>query len=107
MTMSLGPTASKQELAPVHDFAGKLTQPGALERLRRYVRREAELRRRLAGGQPIPDLLERLEDVPISLNLDLTTACNFRCDHCVDLEILNTGTRYDHEKLKASLGLLA
>ena len=41
---------------------------------------------------------------PISINLDLTTACNYACDHCVDLDILNTGIRFDHDKLLASTG---
>ena len=44
---------------------------------------------------------------PISINLDLTTACNYACDHCVDLDILNTGIRFDHDKLLSSLELMA
>ncbi len=99
-------TERREELAAVHDFAGKLLQPSLFPRLRQYVLTQAELRRRLETGQSIEDLLAELDAAPVSLNLDLTTACNYRCDHCVDLEILNTGIRYDHEKLKDSLRLL-
>jgi MoaA/NifB/PqqE/SkfB family radical SAM enzyme len=60
-----------------------------------------------AAGNRSYDMMRELDDVPISINLDLTTACNYACDHCVDFEILNTGARYDHEKLLASLELLA
>ena len=27
---------------------------------------------------------------PLSINLDLTTACNYACDHCIDWDILNS-----------------
>jgi wyosine [tRNA(Phe)-imidazoG37] synthetase (radical SAM superfamily) len=44
---------------------------------------------------------------PLSINLDLTTACNYACDHCVDMEILNTGIKFDHAKLLSSLETMA
>ncbi len=100
--------AQNQELSHVHDFASKLLQPSVLPRLQTYVRAQAEIRRRLERGEPLDDaVLNGLDDVPVSVNLDLTTACNYRCDHCVDLEILNTGIRYDHDRLKEGLALLA
>jgi MoaA/NifB/PqqE/SkfB family radical SAM enzyme len=98
---------TREQLAPVHDFAAKLLQPSVLPRLKQYVRWQSEIRRRINANQPIQDILDRVDDVPVSVNLDLTTACNYKCDHCVDLEILNTGIRYDHDKLKESLRLLA
>ena len=98
---------SRTELAAMHDFAAKLRQPSLLARLQGYVRWQARVRAAQAAGQPIADLMRELDDVPISINLDLTTACNYACDHCVDFEILNTGARYDHEKLLSSLELLA
>jgi MoaA/NifB/PqqE/SkfB family radical SAM enzyme len=106
-------TAQNQETTHIHDFASKLLQPSILPRLKEYVRVQAEIRRRAArdGGDPaaadFTDLFARLDDVPVSVNLDLTTACNYKCDHCVDLDILNTGIRYDHDKLKDSLARLA
>jgi len=98
---------SRTELAAMHDFAAKLRQPSLLARLQGYVRWQARVRAAQAAGQPVADLMRELDDVPISINLDLTTACNYACDHCVDFEILNTGARYDHEKLLSSLELLA
>ncbi len=93
--------------AAMHDFAAKLRQPSLIGRLKAYVMWRAELRRAEAEGRTIPEVLASLDDVPISINLDLTTACNYACDHCVDMEILNTGQRYDHDKLLASLESLA
>lgn len=98
--------AKQQELAPIHDFAAKLCQPELLGRLVRYARWQVEQRRRLAEGVPVAEI-PALDEVPVSINLDLTTSCNFRCDHCVDMDILNTGERYDHELLLASLRHLA
>ncbi len=98
---------AKLELADIHDFASKLTQPDALEALKQYVRWQVARRHALDAGTlgdveaPVPDF------APISINLDLTTACNFACDHCVDMDILNTGRRYDHEKLIDSLRVMA
>ncbi len=99
--------ASRTELAAMHDFAAKLCQPSLIERLRGYVRWQAEVRAARLAGRPVVELMGRLRDVPISINLDLTTACNYACDHCVDFDILNTGVRYDHDKLLDSLDQLA
>lgn len=87
-------------LAPIHDFAAKLRQPSLIGRLKEYVLWQAALRRGSASDDPgrlPPDY------APISINLDLTTACNYACDHCVDFDILNSPIRYDFENLKSSL----
>jgi wyosine [tRNA(Phe)-imidazoG37] synthetase (radical SAM superfamily) len=98
------PRARQVELSPIHDFAAKLCQPSVIDHLREYVRWSAAWRREQAAGATLDALLERAPDhAPLSINLDVTTACNYRCDHCVDMEILNTGVRYDHDKLKDSL----
>ncbi len=95
------------ELSSIHDFATKLTQPGAKEALEHYVRWQVDQRTRLGAGELDAESAKAPDFAPISINLDLTTACNFACDHCVDLDILNTGIRYDHEKLMSSLKLMA
>ena len=51
-----------------------------------------------ATGRPDP---EPPALAPISINLDLTTACNYRCDHCIDWDILNTKHRHDEETLRS------
>ena len=39
----------------------------------------------------------------MSINLDLTTACNYRCDHCIDWEILNSKVRHADETLRRQM----
>lgn len=101
-------TKDKQtELSPIHDFAGKLLQPETFGRLKDYVRWQVEWRKAQAEGKTLDSLLDVAVDAaPVSINLDLTTACNYACDHCVDMDILNTGIRYDEDKLKDSLARL-
>jgi len=99
------------ELSAIHDFAGKLHQPGVLARLKEYVRWHSDLRRHEAGEELSPEALDRLAKVPdyapVSINLDLTTSCNFACGHCVDMAILNTGIKFENESLFDSLTLMA
>jgi wyosine [tRNA(Phe)-imidazoG37] synthetase (radical SAM superfamily) len=96
------------ELSPLHDFAAKLCQPEVLTRLQEYVRWQVAWRHGYADGMTLEQALQSAPDrAPMSINLDLTTACNYRCDHCVDMDILNTGIRYDHDKLMSSLSEMA
>jgi pyruvate-formate lyase-activating enzyme len=84
----------------IHDFTAKLRQPSLGGHVEAYVRWRKDLRRARAEGRPDPappDL------APISINLDLTTACNYRCDHCIDWDILNTKHRHDEESLRSSI----
>ncbi len=84
------------ELSPIHDFSAKLRQPSVINTLKEYVRWQVAWRDAYAAGQSIEEILEHAPNhAPISINLDVTTACNYRCDHCVDMDILNTGIRYD------------
>ena len=94
-------------LDSIHDFANKLTQPGASDALRHYVRWQVAQRSAADVDAASFDASRVPDFAPVSINLDLTTACNYQCDHCVDLDILNTGIRYDHDKLISSLGLMA
>jgi organic radical activating enzyme len=84
----------------IHDFTAKLRQPSLRGQLERYVRWRKDLRRARAQGRPDPPPPEQ---APISINLDLTTACNYRCDHCIDWDILNTKHRHDEETLRSSI----
>lgn len=62
------------------DFSSKLRQESTIERVRGYI-----LWRRNPTNRRPPDF------GPLSINLDLTSACNFSCPHCVDSKIINTG----------------
>ncbi len=87
------------KLSSIHDFSAKLCQPDILPRVKEYVHW-------LSG--PDADKASKMPSfAPISINLDLTTACNFACDHCVDKEILNKGIRFEHQRLLDSLKLMA
>jgi wyosine [tRNA(Phe)-imidazoG37] synthetase (radical SAM superfamily) len=102
------PHTRQVEISPLHDFMTKLRQPELLERLKAYVRWQAAWRDGYARGVPFEEAVKSApRHAPVSINLDVTTACNYRCDHCVDMDILNTGIRYDHDKLKDSLSVMA
>ena len=64
------------------------------------MRWRRELAQARAAGQPEP---APPDVAPISINLDLTTACNYRCDHCIDWDILNTKHRHDDGELRESI----
>jgi MoaA/NifB/PqqE/SkfB family radical SAM enzyme len=67
-----------------HDFSSKLRQDATLPRLKEYI----QWQRRCGVGAP-----DRALPIssPISINLDLTSACNFSCPFCVDSKLINAG----------------
>lgn len=79
-----------------HDFGAKLRQTSVVERLRAYV----DWRRNGSVSAAIPDY------GPLSINLDLTAACNFACPHCVDSGIINTGEYLSYNDIQHSLETL-
>lgn len=81
------------------DFSAKLRQAKIIDRLKAYVSWQ---RKNSSPGHNVkfPDF------APVSINLDLTSACNFACPHCVDSEIINVGAKLDLEKIKHSLDVL-
>lgn len=84
----------------VFDFASKFLQPSLIGRLREYAEWQREVRNGNYNVNIGPDA------APISINLDLTTACNYECDHCVDWNILNQPFKYKHENLLSSLDIM-
>lgn len=97
------PGATKVE--PKHDFTAKLKQPSLLETVRSYVRWQQTARaREQSGAVGYPEML--MEWAPRSINLDLTTGCNYACTHCIDWDMLNSKAKYDHENLLASLQVM-
>ncbi|MEO0478484.1 MAG: radical SAM protein [Planctomycetota bacterium] len=44
---------------------------------------------------------------PLSINLDLTTACNYRCDHCIDWDILNQAVKHKDATLRNQMTEMA
>lgn len=88
----------------IHDFTGKLRQPSVAPTLSAYVRWRRQVARARVEGAPDP---EPPEIAPVSINLDLTTACNYACTHCIDWDVLNSGHRQREEELRASLERMA
>ena len=87
-----------------HDFAAKLMQENVLPSVLNYVTWQREIRGAQARGEKAPLMPSNI--ALTSINLDLTTACNYRCDHCIDFDILNSAQRYEHDKLVTSLDKL-
>lgn len=90
-------------LEPIHDFVGKLRQPSLHGRVVDYVAWQRARRAARAEGR---DLAALPDWAPLSINLDLTTACNFACDHCIDWEILNSGINFQDRQLRESLAAM-
>jgi wyosine [tRNA(Phe)-imidazoG37] synthetase (radical SAM superfamily) len=82
-----------------HDFSSKLRQKSVVQRLKEYI----SWQRNLKGDATS----QRLPNVgPVSINLDLTSACNFLCSHCVDSMIINTGEYLKLEEIKETINVL-
>lgn len=82
-----------------HDFSSKLRQESVIKRLREYISWQ-RTRETKPGGQRLPHF------GPISINLDLTLACNFSCPHCVDSMIINAGKNLRLEDIRKTISLL-
>jgi len=81
-----------------HDFGMKLRQESAIRRLREYVAWQRSLKANPNQGPP--------SFGPLSVNLDLTMACNFSCPHCVDSMILNHGKSLPLENIRNTIETL-
>lgn len=82
-----------------YDFSSKLRQRSIIERLKAYI----TWQRNAASGDgrnALPDF------APVSINLDLTSACNFSCPHCVDSNIINTGKYLETDDIKRTVEIL-
>ena len=96
-------TAAAQPAA-IHDFAAKLQRPGLREPLLDYIAWRRAVRAARTQGQPNPTAPEF---APLSINLDLSTACNYACGHCIDWDALNLPDKHDLDELYAGLRVMA
>ncbi len=82
-----------------HDFSAKLRQEATLPRLKGYIQwqRGCDLN---APEQGFPVFS------PISINLDLTSACNFSCPFCVDSKLINAGKSLTLTEAKKTIDTL-
>lgn len=84
----------------IHQFGDKLRHPRTIAAFRQFV---AGMRHYRATGST-----EQLAATPLlSINLDLTTACDHACGHCVDDEVINTGPKYSGDNVLHTIDTLA
>jgi len=82
-----------------HDFSSKLRQDGTFQRLKDYI----QWQRKCDANTPDRGLPVFS---PISINLDLTSACNFSCPFCVDSKLINAGKSLTFEEVKKTIDTL-
>src|SRR4030043_925468 len=82
-----------------HDFSSKLRQEGTLQRLKDYI----QWQRKCDASAPDRGLPVFS---PISINLDLPTACNFSCPFCVDSKFVNAGKSLTLEEVQKTIDTL-
>lgn len=92
--------AAKQKFAAMHDFTAKLRQPSALPVVEKYLQWRREVRAAAVAGISAPEMPAI---GPLSINLDLTTACNYACDHCIDWDALNLAVRHEDTQLREAI----
>lgn len=69
-----------------------------------YIKWQRAMRQARTKGERLPALPPL---APASINLDLTTACNYKCDHCIDWDILNQPQKHEDDELRASIQKMA
>jgi MoaA/NifB/PqqE/SkfB family radical SAM enzyme len=82
-----------------HDFSSKLRQDATLPRLKDYI----HWQRRCDVDAPDRGLPMFS---PTSINLDLTSACNFSCPFCVDSKLTNAGKSLTFVEVKQTVDTL-
>ena len=82
-----------------HDFSSKLRQDATLQRLKDYIQWQR------GGGINTQDRGLPIFS-PISINLDLTSSCNFSCPFCVDSKLINAGKTLPLEDVKKTIHTL-
>lgn len=80
-----------------HNFTAKLRQESVVKTLKKYI----VWQRKSRFDSPPPPATG-----PVSINLDLTSTCNFTCPFCVDSSIINTGRHLKLEDIKKTIGFL-
>lgn len=79
------------------DFSLKLRQYSTIETLKKYVLWQRKIRtpNKSANFKNSYNFLA----YPVSINLDITLACNYSCAYCVDSKILNKNDKFSQEEV--------
>lgn len=86
------------------NFSGKLRQKSAINFLKGYINWQRKIR---AGKININDKSFLSGFGPLSINLDLTTACSYACPYCVDAKIINSGKAFTYKQVVDSIDVLS
>ena len=85
----------------IHAFENKLCETHLLRNIRRYTDQEWEC--------PVYSLHDFFSPsktfpmAPVSINLDLTLQCNYRCVHCIDRAIIHRHDSLTYDEIRKSL----
>ena len=82
-----------------HDFSSKLRQDATLQRLKEYIQWQKKCEES-SPNREFPTFS------PISINLDLTSSCNFSCPFCVDSKLINSGKSLTLEEVRKTIDTL-
>ncbi len=82
-----------------HDFSSKLRQDATLQRLKEYIQWQKTCEAN-APNRELPIFS------PISINLDLTSSCNFSCPFCVDSKLISSGKSLTVEEVRETIDTL-
>ncbi|MDI6891362.1 MAG: radical SAM protein, partial [Thermodesulfovibrionales bacterium] len=88
------------------DFASKLRQHSIIETLRRYILWQRGIRDSNKTTALRNSGSSDFSEGPVSINLDITVACNYSCTHCVDAKILNTGDKFSQVEIFKTIEVL-
>jgi hypothetical protein len=88
----------------MHDFRAKLSDPRVAPSVEHYLERARRRRGSLSPAEPTP--ADAAAYGPVSINLDLTLACDYRCGHCIDSKLLNAGRQLELDTVLATLDVL-
>jgi organic radical activating enzyme len=88
----------------IHNFIAKLRHPLHKRLLKGYILWQRDFRRRKTR---LDVELPLFRYAPLSINLDITSACNYRCDFCVDKKIINKKEQFQYTEVKHVIDNLA
>jgi pyruvate-formate lyase-activating enzyme len=95
-------SGSSGEVDAIHRFEELLAHPDVLPEVVRTVRRSS------GNAQSLRPVLGQhwTANAPLSVNIDLTVACNYACPHCIDSHIINTRSRLSLSQVLSTLTTL-
>ena len=87
----------------IHDFTNKLRQQSVIDQLRQYIEWQ---RKSISIDHDKHLSMQAPKFGPVSIHLDLTSACNHRCPFCCDMDMLNSGNQLCINETKRMTDLL-